>query len=87
MFILLLSLLVVSCSHPPRVENFESSIGHLTQAELTRWFGYPQRVKKLKTGDEVWEYEFLAGNSRCVGYRVYFDQELLSRRWEPAACR
>lgn len=87
MFVLLLSFLVAACSHPPRVEDFESSIGHLTQAELTRQFGYPQRVKKLKTGDEVWEYEFLAGNSRCAGYRVYFDQELFSRRWELAACR
>mgnify|MGYP001002311452 CR=1 FL=1 len=80
-------LSLLSCVHEPRVETFENSIGHLTQSELTRQFGYPQRLRKLPSGGEVWEYEFLAGNSRCVGYRVYFDHELLSKRWESSPCR
>ncbi len=82
-----LSLLGISCSHEPRVENFETSVGHLTQDELTRQFGYPQRLKKLLSGVEIWEYEFLSGNSRCVGYRVFFNQELRSQRWESIGCR
>ena len=86
-FPIIVFLCLASCHHDPRVESFERSIGHLSQAELTRQFGYPQRLKQLKTGGEVWEYEFLSGNSRCVGYRVYFDEDLLSRRWEPAVCR
>jgi hypothetical protein len=47
----------------------------------------PQRLKKLPLGNEVWDYEFLAGNSRCVGYRVYFDEGRRSQRWERMACR
>ncbi|NWF72796.1 MAG: hypothetical protein HXY51_07150 [Nitrospirae bacterium] len=54
---------------------------------MTRRFGYPQRLKKLPTGSEVWDYEFLAGHSQCVGYRVYFDQDRQSQRWEPQRCR
>jgi hypothetical protein len=81
-------LLLASCSHPPpRVEDFEAAIGRLTQDELTRRFGYPQRLKRLPSGVEVWEYEFLAGHSRCVGYRVLFDQDRRSQRWEETPCR
>jgi hypothetical protein len=76
-----------ACTHQPRVENFEAGIGQLTQSELTRQFGYPQRLKRLSNGAEAWEYEFLSGQSRCVGYRVYFDRELRSQKWEPIACR
>lgn len=76
-----------SCVHPPRVEEFEAGIGQLTQDELTRRFGYPQRLKRLSNGTESWEYEFLSGQSRCVGYRVYFDAELYSQKWEPIPCR
>jgi hypothetical protein len=79
--------LLSSCSHQPRLEAFENSIGHVSQDELIRQFGYPQRLKKLPLGNEVWDYEFLAGNSRCVGYRVYFDEEQRSQRWERTACR
>ena len=78
---------LLSCAHEPRVEALEGAVGSLTQSELTRQFGYPQRFKKLPSGGEVWEYEFLSGNSRCVGYRVYFDQELRSTRWDPSPCR
>jgi hypothetical protein len=85
--IFLLLLLLISCVHPPRVEEFEASIGQLTQDELTRRFGYPQRLKRLSSGSEAWEYEFLSGQSRCVGYRVYFDTELRSQKWEPIPCR
>ncbi len=85
--IFLLLLLLISCVHPPRVEEFEASIGQLTQDELTRRFGYPQRLKRLSSGAEAWEYEFLSGQSRCVGYRVYFDTELRSQKWEPIPCR
>jgi hypothetical protein len=79
-------LFCFSCSHP-RVEEFEASIGRTTQDELVHRFGYPQRLKRLPAEGEVWDYEFLAGNSRCVGYRVFFDPELRSQRWEPMACR
>lgn len=82
-----LSLVIASCIHPPRVEDFESSIGLLTQDELIHRFGYPQRLKRLRSGTEVWDYEFLSGRSRCVGYRVYFDEDQVSERWEPIACR
>jgi hypothetical protein len=54
---------------------------------MVRRFGYPQRFKKLPTGTEVWDYEFLSGNSQCVGYRVFFDDERRSQRWEPRACQ
>jgi len=77
---------LTSCSHP-RVEEFEAGIGRLSQDELVHRFGYPQRLKRLPTGEEVWDYDFLSGNSECVGYRVYFDRELRSRWWEPAPCR
>ena len=77
---------LTSCSHP-RVDDFEASVGRLTQDEFIHRFGYPQRLKQLPTGGEVWEYEFLAGGSRCVGYRVFFDQELRSQRWERLNCR
>lgn len=83
----LLVFLLTSCTHQPRVEDFETSIGQLTQDELTRRFGYPQRLKRLSNGAEAWDYEFLSGQSRCVGYRIYFDTELRSQRWEPIACR
>jgi len=76
----------VSCSHP-RVDEFESSIGQITQDDLIRRFGYPQRLKKIPPGIEVWDYEFLAGSSRCVGYRVYFDESQRSERWERIGCR
>jgi hypothetical protein len=78
--------LFLSCSHP-RVDEFEASIGQIAQDELIRRFGYPQRLKKLPTGGEVWDYEFLAGNSRCVGYHVYFDEDRRSQRWEPRDCQ
>jgi hypothetical protein len=78
--------LLLSCSHP-RVEDFESSIGQSSQDDLIRRFGYPQRLKKLPTGSEVWDYEFLAGNSRCVGYRVFLDEDRQSTHWESQPCR
>ena len=53
---------------------------------MIRQFGYPQRLKKLPTGTEVWDYEFLSGNSRCVGYRVFFDEDQRSTRWESQDC-
>lgn len=83
----LLIFLPSACTHQPRVEEFEAGIGRLSQDELTRRFGYPQRLKRLSNGAEVWEYEFLSGQSRCVGYRVYFDAELRSQRWDSLACR
>ncbi len=80
-------MLLPACTHPPRVKEFEAGIGRLSQDELTRRFGYPQRLKRLSNGVEVWEYEFLAGQSRCIGYRVYFDTELRSQKWDSIACR
>lgn len=78
--------LLLSCGHP-RVEAFEAGVGRLTQDDMIRQFGYPQRLKQLPSGTEVWEYEFLSGNSRCVGYRVFFDEDRRSTKWEPLACR
>ncbi|MCA1958672.1 MAG: hypothetical protein LDL14_09115 [Nitrospira sp.] len=79
---------ILSCSHDPRVENLETSVGRLAQADMIRQFGYPQRVKRLPPKNtEVWEYEFLAGDSRCVGYRIYFDEDQQSEHWEKTACR
>jgi hypothetical protein len=81
-------LVLASCAHtPPRVNEFESAIGRATQDELARRFGYPQRLKKLEDGTEAWDYEFLAGRSRCVGYRVFFDEEQRSTNWESMPCR
>jgi hypothetical protein len=80
-------LLFLSACAGPRVEEFESSIGTATQDELIHRFGYPQRLKQSPNGTEVWDYEFLAGRSRCVGYRVHFDQDRRSQRWEPHDCQ
>lgn len=79
-------LLLGACA-TPRVDEFEAAVGRLTQDELTRQFGYPQRLKKLASGTEVWEYEFLAGGSRCVGYRVFFDDDRRSTQWTALPCR
>ena len=86
---LLLAVLLscVSACAAPRVEEFESSIGIATQDELIHRFGYPQRLKQSPNGTEIWDYEFLAGRSRCVGYRVHFDQDRRSQRWEPRDCQ
>jgi len=84
---LLATIFLSGCAHNPQVEAFEASIGTATQAELISRFGYPQRLQHLRNGGEVWGYEFLAGDSRCIGYRVYFDQELRSQRWEATPCR
>ena len=84
---LLMLILLTACAHPGQVEDFEASIGKASQDELISRFGYPQRLRKLPDGSEVWGYEFLAGKSRCVGYRVFFDQDLRSQRWGTAPCR
>ena len=76
-----------ACAHNPHVDEFEESIGKVSQDELVRRFGYPQRMQKLPSGNEVWGYEFLAGQSGCVGYKVFFDDHLRSQRWESAPCR
>ncbi|NGZ04150.1 MAG: hypothetical protein CV090_14005 [Nitrospira sp. WS238] len=81
------NLLILSCRHQPQVEDFETSIGRIGQAELVHRFGYPQRLKRLGSGAEVWDYEFLSGGSRCVGYRVFFDEDQQSRSWERIPCR
>jgi len=80
-----LIILLPACSHP-RVPELEASIGNSTQDELIHRFGYPQRLKRLPSGVEVWEYEFLAGQSRCVGYRVFFDLAQRSERWQEIPC-
>ncbi|MEK7235077.1 MAG: hypothetical protein AAB242_00555 [Nitrospirota bacterium] len=69
------------------MEEFEASIGRIAQDDMIRRFGYPQRLKKLPPGIEVWDYEFLAGNSQCVGYRVFFDEDRRSTRWESRDCQ
>ncbi|MCP9456252.1 MAG: hypothetical protein NNA18_09135 [Nitrospira sp.] len=88
LLLLVVPIFFLSCDHQPRVETLEASVGTLTQPELIQQFGYPQRLKRLPPQNtEVWEYEFLAGDSRCVGYRIYFDEDQRSERWEKIACR
>jgi hypothetical protein len=79
-------LLLLSCAHEARMESFEAGVGRLGQDELVAQFGYPQRLKKLSTGQEAWDYEFLSGGSRCVGYRVFFGDDRRSTRWESRPC-
>ena len=35
----------------------------------------PQRLKRLKNGDQIWEFDFQGEESQCVTYAVTFNAE------------
>ena len=75
-----------SCA-PYRVEYMEESLRQTTQAELVHKFGYPQRLKRVTNGDQVWEYDFQRGESaECVTYAITFNPEDELRQWERRDC-
>ena len=47
----------------------------------------PQRLKRLKNGDQIWEYDFQGEESKCVTYAVTFNAEDELQQWERRKCR
>ena len=81
-----LTIATHSCA-PYRVEYMEDSLRQTTQAELVHKFGYPQRLKRVKNGDQVWEYDFQRGETaECVTYAITFNPEDELRQWERRDC-
>ena len=80
-----IAISVSSCA-PYRVEYMEEALQQSTQAELVQKFGYPQRLKRVKSGDQVWEYDFQSKEKQCVTYVVTFNSEDELRQWERHAC-
>jgi len=80
-----LAIAMHSCA-PYRVEYMEDSLRQATQAELVHKFGYPQRLKRVKNGDQVWEYDFQKGEADCVTYAIIFNTEDELRQWERRDC-
>jgi hypothetical protein len=76
---------VTSCA-PYRVEYMEDALGQATQAELVHKFGYPQRLKRVKNGDQVWEYDFQGEEKKCATYVITFNAEDELRQWERRDC-
>jgi hypothetical protein len=76
----------LSACAPYRVEYMEESLRQATQAELVHKFGYPQRLKRVKNGDQVWEYDFQSGERQCVTYVVTFNVDDELRQWERRDC-
>jgi hypothetical protein len=76
---------LTTCS-PYRVEYMENSLRETTQAELIHKFGYPQRLKRVKNGDTIWEYDFQGKGSECASYILTFNSEELLRHWERRDC-
>ncbi|HSA84704.1 MAG TPA: hypothetical protein VLE46_00865 [Nitrospira sp.] len=72
---------------PYRVEYMEDALRQATQSELVHKFGYPQRLKRTKSGEQVWEYDFQGGERTCVTYAVTFNAEDELRQWERRECR
>jgi hypothetical protein len=72
---------------PYRVEYMEDALQQATQAELVHKFGYPQRLKRLKNGDQVWEYDFQGEERKCVTYAIMFNPEHTLRQWERRDCQ
>jgi hypothetical protein len=80
-----ITIAVASCG-PYRVEYLEDSLPHTTQAELIHKFGYPQRLKRIKNGDTVWEYDFQGQGSQCASYAITFDPDDHLRDWTRRNC-
>jgi hypothetical protein len=72
---------------PYRVEYMEDALQQANQAELVQKFGYPQRLKRLKNGDQVWEYDFQGEERKCVTYAIMFNPEDTLRQWERRDCQ
>ena len=84
--VLAMSAFAVSSCAPYRVEYMEDALRQTTQAELVHKFGYPQRLKRVKNGDQVWEYDFQGEERRCVTYVVTFNPDDELRQWERRDC-
>ena len=80
-----ITMIIASCG-PYRVEYLEDSLSHTTQAELIHKFGYPQRLKRIKNGDTVWEYDFQGQGSQCASYAITFDPDDHLRHWTRRNC-
>ena len=78
-------IVVASCT-PYRVEYMEESLRHMNQAELVHKFGYPQRLKRVTNGDQVWQYEFQGKESECALYVITFDPHEELRSWDRRDC-
>lgn len=74
-----------SCA-PYRVNYVEESLRQATQADVIQKLGYPQRLKRVKNGDQVWEYDFQGKEKQCVTYLVTFTSEDELRQWERREC-
>jgi len=74
-----------SCA-PYRVEYMEDALRQTTQQELIHKFGYPQRLKRVKNGDTVWEYDFQGKGSDCATYTLTFDPQDELRQWDRRDC-
>ena len=79
--------LSTACSTPYRVEYMEEALRQTSQEELIHKFGYPQRLKRTKADEQVWEYDFQGKGSACASYTLTFDQEQQLRGWERRACK
>ncbi len=84
--LIVVAMIAGACA-PYRVEYLEESLRHATQAELIHKFGYPQRLKLVKNGDQVWEYDFQGKGLECASYAITFDSEETLRHWERRDCR
>jgi hypothetical protein len=81
-----IAIVVCSCSSPYRVEYLEDALRQTTQAELVQKFGYPQRLKRVRNGDQVWEYDFQGKARNCVTYVLTFNPDDELRQWERRDC-
>ena len=64
----------------------EDALSTTTQGELVHKFGYPQRLKRARNGDQVWEYDFQGRGTDCASYAITFDTEERMRHWERRDC-
>ena len=75
-----------SCAAPYRIDYVEESLRQATQADVIQKLGYPQRLKRTKNGDQVWEYDFQGKERQCVTYLVTLTPEDEVRQWERREC-
>jgi hypothetical protein len=82
----LILVVAMTCCAPYRVDYVEDSLRDVSQAEVVHKLGYPQRLKRAKNGDQVWEYDFQGKENECVTYVVTFTPENELRQWERRDC-
>lgn len=85
LFTLGIVVLLTSCG-PYRVDYMEDSLRRASQQEIIHKFGHPQRLKRTKNGDTVWEYDFQGKGSECASYILTFDPEDELRDWKRKDC-